>query len=110
MSGAEFENFITYMFNQLGYKATHTKLSGDQGLDVIAIKGNTKIAIQCKCFHGSVGNHAIMEAFAGAKYYNADKCMVVTNSTFTKSARELANKNGVVLWDRKVLKEKLEEI
>ena len=110
MSGAEFENFVSYMFNQLGYKAINTKLSGDQGIDVIATKGNTKIAIQCKCFHGSVGNHAIMEAFAGAKYYNADKCMVVTNSTFTKSARELANKNGVVLWDRQVLKEKLEEI
>lgn len=110
MSGAEFENFVTYMFNQLGYKATNTKLSGDQGIDVIATKGKTTIAIQCKCFHGSVGNHAIMEAFAGAKYYNADKCMVVTNSLFTKSARELANKNGVVLWDRQVLKEKLEEI
>lgn len=110
MSGAEFESFVTYLFNKLGYKATNTKLSGDQGIDVIATKGNTMVAIQCKCFHGSVGNHAVMEAYAGAKYYNADKCIVVTNSTFTKSARELASKNGVVLWDRQILKEKLEEI
>jgi len=107
MSGADFESFVTYLFNQLGYKASNTKLSGDQGIDVIAKKGQSTIAIQCKCFHGSVGNHAIMEAYAGAKYYNADKCMVVTNSVFTKSAKELANKNGVVLWDRKMLIEKL---
>ena len=110
MDGAQFEACITNLFNKLGYKAENTKLSGDQGIDVVAIKGNTKVAIQCKCFTGSVGNHAVMEAFAGAKYYNADKCMVVTNSTFTKSARALAEKNGVVLWDRQVLIEKLKEI
>lgn len=110
MSGAEFEEYITYLFNQLGYKASNTKLSGDQGIDVIATKGVTKIAIQCKCFSKPVGNHAVMEAVAGGKYYNADKVMVVTNNTFTKSARELAKANNVVLWDRKILKEKMEGI
>ena len=110
MSGAEFEEYITYLFNQLGYKASNTKLSGDQGIDVIATKGVTKLAIQCKCFSKPVGNHAVMEAVAGGKYYNADKVMVVTNNTFTKSARELAKVNNVVLWDRKILKEKIEGI
>lgn len=110
MSGAEFEEYITYLFNQLGYKASNTKLSGDQGIDVIATKGVTKIAIQCKCFSKPVGNHAVMEAVAGGKYYNADKVMVVTNNTFTKSARELAKANNVLLWDRKILKEKMEGI
>lgn len=51
-----------------------------------------------------------MEAVAGAKYYNATKTMVVTNNCFTKSARELAQVNNVVLWDRTVLKEKINEI
>jgi restriction system protein len=48
-----------------------------------------------------------MEAVAGMKYYNANKCMVITNSTFTKSAQELAKVNNVELWDRQILKEKL---
>lgn len=110
MSGEQFEHFITYLFNNLGYNATNTKLSGDQGIDVLAKKGKTTIAIQAKCYSKPVGNHAIMEAVAGAKYYNADKIMVVTNSTFTRSARELAESNNVILWDRSILKEKLEEI
>ena len=110
MSGEQFEHFITYLFNNLGYKATNTKLSEDQGIDVLAKKGKTTIAIQTKCYSKPVGNHAIMEAVAGAKYYNADKIMVVTNSTFTRSARELAESNNVILWDRSILKEKLEEI
>lgn len=67
------------------------------------------MAIQTKCYSGTVGNHAIMEAVAGAKHYGATKCMVVTNSSFTKSARELAESNKVVLWDRKILKEKIDQ-
>lgn len=68
------------------------------------------MAIQCKCYNGVVGNHAIMEAFAGAKYYDENKVMVVTNSSFTKNAIELAKKNNVLLWDRKILIEKMEEV
>lgn len=110
MSGEQFEIFITNLFNNLGYKAEKTKASGDQGIDVIATKGKVKIAIQTKCYSKPVGNHAIMEAVAGGKYYNADKVMVVTNSTFTRSARELAQANNVILWDRSILKEKMEEV
>ncbi|MGN1201205.1 MAG: restriction endonuclease [Candidatus Caccovivens sp.] len=110
MSGLEFENFIAKMFENMGYETKVTKSSGDQGVDVIAIKNDFVLAIQAKCYSSVVGNHAIMEAVAGMKYYKADKCMVITNSTFTKSAQELAKVNDVELWDRQVLKEKIEEI
>lgn len=110
MSGAEFENFVANFFSKIGYKTRVTKSSGDQGIDVIATKNDFIVAIQTKCYHGVVGNHAIMEAVAGMKYYNANKCMVITNSTFTKSAQELAKANNVEIWDRQILKEKLEEL
>lgn len=110
MSGYEFEEFIAKMFSNMGYGTKVTKSSGDQGIDVIATKDDYVIAIQAKCYSGVVGNHAVMEAVAGMKYYKADKCMVITNSSFTKSAQELAKENNVELWDRQTLKEKLEEI
>lgn len=110
MSGAEFEEFLCNYFKDIGYKCEQTKATGDQGVDLIAIKDDARIAIQAKCYSGVVGNHAIMEVFAGAKYYNANKCMVITNSTFTKSAIELARSNGVILWDRQVLIEKLSQM
>lgn len=109
MSGSEFEQYIAKLFKSYGYKTEVTKASGDQGIDVIAEKNGTKYAIQAKCYNFPVGNHAIMEAVAGAKYYDADQIMVITNSTFTKSAIELAQKNNVHLWDRKVLIEKISE-
>ena len=110
MDGYKFEHFVAEIFNKLGYKTEPTKLSGDQGVDVIAKKGDKIIAIQAKHYNQAVGNHAIMEVVAGAKIYNATLCYVVTNNYFTKSAKELANAHNVILWDRDKLIEKLSEI
>lgn len=111
MSGEQFEKLIAKLFSSLGYDTNITSLSSDQGVDVIAKNDIITIAIQAKCYNsGAVGNHAIMEVVGGMKFYGADKAMVVTNSTFTRSAIELAKTNGVILWGRDVLIEKLEEM
>ena len=110
MSGKEFEEFVAELFKKLGYETSITKASADQGIDVLATKQDTTIGIQAKCYSGQVGNHAIMEAVAGCKYYKANKCMVITNSTFTPSAIKLAEANDVELWDRNVLEKKMDEV
>lgn len=111
MSGEQFEEFICKFFEKMNYKCKKTKASGDQGVDVLATKGDERIAIQAKCYmNGVIGNHAVMEVVGGKKYYDATRCMVITNRTFTKSARELADKNNVTLWDRRILIEKLKEM
>lgn len=108
MSGVEFEEFVGKIFEKLGYTTEITKASGDQGVDLIAKKDGKVLAIQAKCYSGVVGNHAIMEVVAGMKYYDCNCCMVVTNSTFTPAAKELATANNVELWDRNDLKEQME--
>ena len=107
MNGAEFENLICRLFQKMGFIAQVTKHSGDQGIDVIAEKGSMKIGIQAKCYSSTVGNSAIQEAVAGRAFYGCNRVMVITNSTFTKAAEELASANNVVLWGRDMLKEKL---
>ena len=110
MSDNEFEMFIAKLFTNLGYQAETTKKSGDQGVDVIAKKGNQTVAVQVKHYNQPVGNHAIMEVVGGATFYKATLCYVVTNNYFTKSAKELAASNNVILWDRDRLTEKLNEL
>lgn len=110
MNGLEFENFVSVIFKKMGYDTELTKQSGDQGIDVIATKGVTKIGIQAKCYSNTVGNSAIQEATAGKQFYNCSKIMVVTNNFFTSSAQQLALSNGVILWDRNMLKTKLSEL
>ncbi|HCK65546.1 MAG TPA: restriction endonuclease, partial [Anaerolineae bacterium] len=97
-------------FSRLGYETEVTKASGDQGIDVIALKNGVKIGIQTKCYSGTIGNRAIQEAVAGKNYYRLDKAMVITNNHFTESAQQLARANSIVLWDRNTLKEKINNI
>ena len=105
MTGFEFEEFIGYIFKKIGYEVIVTKKSNDQGIDIIAKDNFTKIGIQAKCYSGSVGNKAIQEAVAGKSYYKCDKVIVITNSSFTQSAIELAKCNNVGLISRKELSE-----
>ena len=78
---------------------TVTNATGDQGLDVIAEKQGLRFGIQCKYYSHPVGNKAVQEAYAGCGYYDCDVPVVMTNSTFTASARELAEQLGVELWE-----------
>lgn len=107
MTGQQFEHLVAKLLLNLGYETEVTKSSGDQGIDVIASKDGNKLGIQAKCYSSSVGNTAIQEAVAGKAHYKLDRVMVVTNHFFTESAKQLAKSNGVILWDREILKEKL---
>ena len=106
MTGEEFEYFLKDLFIRLGYDAEVTKLSGDQGADLIVEKDNRTV-IQAKRYSNKVNNSAIQEVIGAKKYYNAKKAMVITNYYFTKSAKELAEINDVILWNRDMLKEKV---
>jgi len=103
MSGSEFEDFLGRLFKAMGYEATVTKRSGDQGGDIIIQKFGEKTIVQAKRYSGHVGNEAVQEAVASIKFYGADKGMVVTNSKFTESAQELARANRIELVDGKKL-------
>ena len=52
------------------------------------------------------GIAAVQEVVGSIAYYKADRAMVVTNSNFTKSARDLAKRNEVELWGRKEMQKK----
>lgn len=110
MEGHLFERFCAEVLSLNGFKnVTVTQGSGDQGIDIIAYKDNAKYGIQCKCYSADIGNKAVQEVFAGKTYYHCHLGVVLTNRYFTKSAIQLANSNGVVLWNREMLSEMVEK-
>jgi hypothetical protein len=109
MEGIEFEEFLKKFFETLGYNVELTKSTGDQGADLIIKKYDEKIAVQAKCYSGSVGNSSVQEIVAAKKYYQCNGAMVVTNSYFTNGAIDLAKVNNVELWDRKKLEEVIQK-
>lgn len=96
--GYDYEKYCAEYLESLEFHSVEvTKASQDQGVDIIAYKNGSKYAVQCKYYSSAVGNKAIQEVVAGAKLYNCDKKMVITNNTYTKSAVELADSNDVIL-------------
>lgn len=106
MDGYQFEEFCAQLLKNKGFdNVTLTQSSGDQGVDIIAYRDYVKYGFQCKCYSSTIGNKAVQEVFAGKSFYNCHVGVVITNNYFTKSAIELAQQNGIVLWDRdKLLK------
>ncbi|MBD2745687.1 restriction endonuclease [Microvirga sp. BT688] len=97
MTGREFELYCREVLQEAGWHAALTPGSGDQGADIIAEKDGRRVVIQCKFYNGTVGNKAVQEAYAAAAFQDAPYAVVVTNSVYTKSAHQLAHKNGVLL-------------
>ena len=104
MSGLEFEQYTAQLLRKLGYtNVSVTKASGDQGVDVLATKGGKQYAIQCKNYKSQLDNTPVQEVYAGMRFYRCDHSAVITNSTFTQGAKQLARATGVELWDRATL-------
>ena len=82
---------------ELGFKVKETKSTGDQGVDLILTKNNTKVGVQCKYYSKPVGNKAVQEIFTGKEFYNCTYGAVITNNDFTTSAKKLAYSTNILL-------------
>lgn len=99
MDGQQYEHECARILKKKGFTRIQvTKASNDQGIDIIAHAFGKKYGIQCKYYSSPVGNSSVQEAYSGARFYNCDIAAVLTNTTFTASAIELAKKTGVILW------------
>lgn len=97
MDPLEYEVLVSNKLTSFGWNARTTRATGDQGIDVIAEKAGKKVVLQCKLYTSPVGNKAVQEIISGKIFEQADFAAVVTNSTFTASAKQLAGSSGVFL-------------
>lgn len=105
MDGHEFEEYLQALYEKNGYKCKIVGEKGhDYGVDLVIRKNGVKTAVQAKRYQNVVGIKAVQEVASGMSYYDCDNAIVVTNSHFSKAAKELAEKCRVGLVDRKYLK------
>ena len=100
MSGPEFENYVAAKFRSAGYRVSATRSTGDFGVDLIARKGNARIAVQCKRHGNPVGVAAVQQVVAGAAVHRCTSTMVVSNQEFTPAAVTLARSHNCKLVGR----------
>ena len=104
MSGSQFEVFVAQVLRALGYRTTVLGGSGDQGVDIVAVSVEGKVAVQCKNYKKPVGNKPVQEVFAGSKHHRCNEAWVVAPAGYTKGAYELAQSVGVSLFDASSLR------
>lgn len=97
--GVDFEHWCAARIEEQGWHVRVSKASGDQGIDIEAMKDGMLVAIQCKRYVQPIGNKSVQEAYTGATHYRADKAVVIGTGGYTRAAIELANNTGVVLID-----------
>ena len=93
----QFEHYFAEILRSNRWNTRVTQASGDQGINIIATRGNVKAVFQCKKYSQPVGNGEVQEIVAGKQYDQADIAAVVSNAMFTPSAKQLAGTTGVHL-------------
>ena len=106
----EFEEYIAQLFEALGYWVETTPLVNDKGTDIIMFKDNTKYAVQCKRYKGTVGSPEIQTFLGSMTHYNADKGYFVTTGMFSFDAENLAKQHPITLLNKIDLAQLITEV
>ena len=99
----EFENLVNTLLQQMGFNATTTKVSGDGGIDIIALNEQPivsgKYVIQCKRYAigNNIGEPVIRELYGVMMHENANKGILITTSDFSKKAVSFAQYKAIEL-------------
>ena len=106
LTGTQFEEFVVQLLNANGYSDSYvTGKAGDQGGDVKTTYGDETIIIQAKNYSidKKVRNNAVQQVHASIPWYDADRGIVITNTYFSASAKEIASVLNITLWDRTIV-------
>ena len=98
MTPREFEQLVADHYQNEGYETEITPYSGDYGVDIIAQKGEERIAIQAKMYGNSarkVNRETVMQLFGAMAYRQCNKAVIATDGTCMTDAIEVANRLGV---------------
>ena len=118
MDPAAFERLTKLILRESGFiQVEVTGRSGDGGIDgkgIVRLSGllSFHVLFQCKRYQGSVSPAQVRD-FRGALMGRADKGLLITTGTFTKSAVEEATRDGATpidLIDGDQLVDKLKEL
>lgn len=113
LDGVEFEDLVEKLISKMGFITERTKRSFDGGIDIIAINEQPlfegKYIIQCKRYSKSIGEPILRDLYGVVSSEHANKGILITNSYFTKTAKEFAKNKPIELIDGKKLTNMLDK-
>jgi len=97
MGGMEFENWTADLFRRAGFQVDLTQASGDHGIDLMASRDRSLIAVQCKRWDGSIGEPVLRDLFGAMTAVNARRGCLITTGTFTAQAQQFSRGKPLTL-------------
>lgn len=112
IEGDVLEILCALLWEKQGFRTYRTPASGDGGIDVVALKDDSGVLIQCKASSRDghfLGWEAVRDVVGGGQAYRLKHSGVifqkvaVTNQSFNETTRGQAALNAVELYDRTAL-------
>jgi len=108
MNGYQFEDYISNLFQKLGFSVEATDYSNDGGIDLVATYEKPifsgKYIIQCKKWSGPVGQPEVRDLYGVVMDQRANKGILITPSDYTQQAYDFAKGKNIELINGSVLK------
>lgn len=113
LSGHEFEDFVEKLIHKMGFVTEERRKSADGGIDLKAINEKPILKglyiIQCKRYEKPVGESVIRDLYGVVSSERANKGILITNSSFTRSAKSFALNKPIELIDGVLMRQLIKQ-
>jgi restriction system protein len=112
LSDNEFEHFIRWLLEELGYAVQPEKYEAALGFDLVTTKDDEKIVIQARKYpkNCKVSKSILLMSQIAKQTYGCQRSIVLATVRFTQQTDADAQKLGVELWDSDTLTNKIKEV
>lgn len=110
MEQDEFVAYTANLYKRLGYFIDLLKSKDELGCDIIARKKQDIICIKCVSGTEEIGILPLQQVYGSMNLYKANKCMLITTSTYSEKAKQFAKANHVNLIDQQELLKKIMKV
>lgn len=99
MDPFEFERYVGWVFDKLGFKTKVTQEAGDHGLDIITSKDQGNYVVQVKRYKTEklIGEEEVRNFYGSFVDTGAERGYFVTTSDYSKPAQEWAKNRPIEL-------------
>lgn len=97
MNGAEFEDFVGFIFKEMGFKVKQTPKTRDGGKDLIikTAKGKAYVEVKRYSSNNPISSSLVLKLIGSAVSDGVNECIFLTTSRYTCDAIDLADNSKV---------------
>jgi len=114
LAGRKLEDLVRDILERMGFRVDQRVLCRNEfgeivgEFDLLASRGSRVIAVECKNYSGKLVGLADLRSFRSKmEDVGILEGLFVSSTGFTSRARKYAEKNGIMLWDKAKLMEKI---